>query len=177
MSAFLGKETGSSVAPNTEAEEPATRDTSPVDDEKHNSTSKKEKEQGNNERRPSLHSQKSSPLPEAAPVLGAVGFVSESTGTAQAAASAFKQHPSPPPAHSDHVINDEKHAHVTTEENGSTGIEPVARNKGENAGETAAPGEEDDEIVYPGGFQLGILTFGLCMSTFMIALDNTIIGG
>jgi hypothetical protein len=35
---------------------------------------------------------------------------------------------------------------------------------------------EDDEKKYPGGFALGILTFGLCMATFVVALDNTIIG-
>jgi hypothetical protein len=34
---------------------------------------------------------------------------------------------------------------------------------------------EDGEIVYPGGVQLGLLTFGLCMATFTVALDNTII--
>ena len=36
--------------------------------------------------------------------------------------------------------------------------------------------EPDDDTKYPGGFALGILTFGLCMSTFVVALDNTIIG-
>jgi len=36
--------------------------------------------------------------------------------------------------------------------------------------------EAEDESKYPGGFALGILTFGLCMATFVVALDNTIIG-
>lgn len=40
-----------------------------------------------------------------------------------------------------------------------------------NGGE---PGE-DDETKYPKAFPLAILTFGLCMVTFVIALDNTII--
>jgi hypothetical protein len=170
----LAKETGTSVTPNTEAEdpaEPATGDTSSAEHEKRRSTSNKELEDGNNERKPSLHSQSSSPLPKLAPVLGAVALVSEST-----AASASKQHPSPPLAHSDHVHDGEKHTHVTAQENGSTGIRSVALNDGKNAGATTGSGEEDDEIIYPGGFQLGILTFGLCMATFVIALDNTIIG-
>ena len=36
--------------------------------------------------------------------------------------------------------------------------------------------ETEDESVYPGGAALAILTFGLCMATFVVALDNTIIG-
>jgi len=47
--------------------------------------------------------------------------------------------------------------------------------RGENDGGPAGPGEEDNTMFYPGGFQLGILTFGLCMATFVVALDNTII--
>lgn len=35
--------------------------------------------------------------------------------------------------------------------------------------------EAEDEIKYPKGFQLAILTFGLCLATFVVALDNTII--
>ena len=41
----------------------------------------------------------------------------------------------------------------------------------------AAEDEEVDESKYPGGVALGILTFGLMMATFVVALDNTIIGG
>ena len=36
--------------------------------------------------------------------------------------------------------------------------------------------EKEDETIYPGGAALSLLTFGLCMATFVIALDNTIIG-
>ena len=36
--------------------------------------------------------------------------------------------------------------------------------------------DPEDVTKYPGGFALGILTFGLCMATFVVALDNTIIG-
>lgn len=42
--------------------------------------------------------------------------------------------------------------------------------------QNGAETEADDESKYPGGFALGILTFGLCMATFVVALDNTIIG-
>lgn len=34
---------------------------------------------------------------------------------------------------------------------------------------------EDDETKYPKSYKLAILTFGLCLSTFVVALDNTII--
>ena len=40
----------------------------------------------------------------------------------------------------------------------------------------SAPGaEDDDEIVYPGGLKLVIITLALCLSVFLVALDNTII--
>jgi hypothetical protein len=47
--------------------------------------------------------------------------------------------------------------------------------KGASEGQEAEVGEgnDDDEIVYPGGFQLFILTLGLCLTTFTVALDNT----
>ena len=35
--------------------------------------------------------------------------------------------------------------------------------------------EQNDDSKYPGGGKLAILTFGLCMATFVVALDNTII--
>ena len=35
--------------------------------------------------------------------------------------------------------------------------------------------DQNDDSKYPGGAKLGILTFGLCMAIFVIALDNTII--
>ncbi|KAL9063117.1 MAG: hypothetical protein Q9157_008409 [Trypethelium eluteriae] len=33
----------------------------------------------------------------------------------------------------------------------------------------------EDETIYPGGFKLAILSFGLCLALFVVALDNTII--
>jgi hypothetical protein len=46
------------------------------------------------------------------------------------------------------------------------------------ATEASSAGEagEDDESKYPKALPLAILTFGLCLSTFVVALDNTIIG-
>ena len=35
--------------------------------------------------------------------------------------------------------------------------------------------EQNDDSKYPGGATLAVLTFGLCMATFVVALDNTII--
>ncbi|KAF2731180.1 MFS general substrate transporter [Polyplosphaeria fusca] len=42
-------------------------------------------------------------------------------------------------------------------------------------GEEEAPGDENDESKYLSGYKLGILSLGLCLTTFVIALDNTII--
>lgn len=51
-----------------------------------------------------------------------------------------------------------------------------ANNKGE-AGENKneSLGERPEAIRYPGGTQLTLLTLGLCLTTFVVALDNTII--
>ena len=43
----------------------------------------------------------------------------------------------------------------------------------ETAGDTVD--EQNDDSKYPGGVTLAVLTFGLCMATFVVALDNTII--
>lgn len=46
-----------------------------------------------------------------------------------------------------------------------------------NEKEDTAEGEEaEDESKYPGGVALTLLTFGLCLALFVVALDNTIIG-
>lgn len=47
---------------------------------------------------------------------------------------------------------------------------------GEKAGLEDAEDDVEDESVYPTGFPLTILTVGLFLATFVIALDNTIIG-
>ena len=55
--------------------------------------------------------------------------------------------------------------------------EDVAEEKHADGGSgEGADDEAEDETKYPGGFALAILTFGLCMATFVVALDNTIIG-
>ena len=48
--------------------------------------------------------------------------------------------------------------------------------KAEGAEPTTEEEEQEDELKYPGGFALTILTVGLAMATFVVALDNTIIG-
>ena len=50
----------------------------------------------------------------------------------------------------------------------------VEEKDGESAGDTVDDDQNDDSK-YPGGGKLAILTFGLCMATFVVALDNTII--
>ena len=51
-------------------------------------------------------------------------------------------------------------------------------NGGVTSGEATIEGSEDDdiEVIYPKGLALALLTLGLCLSTFTVALDNTIIG-
>lgn len=45
----------------------------------------------------------------------------------------------------------------------------------EKAGDKPAEEDDDDESKYLSGFKLAILSLGLCLTTFVIALDNTII--
>ncbi|RDW85813.1 hypothetical protein BP5796_04138 [Coleophoma crateriformis] len=42
-------------------------------------------------------------------------------------------------------------------------------------GDDGSEDEDDSNTAYPHGLPLGLLTFGLCMATFTVALDNTII--
>ena len=56
----------------------------------------------------------------------------------------------------------------------NTKIEYTAKEKeGDNAEDTVD--DQNDDSKYPGGGKLALLTFGLCMATFVVALDNTII--
>ncbi|KAF4629471.1 hypothetical protein G7Y89_g8680 [Cudoniella acicularis] len=145
------KETANAVAPETET-------TSPVNVEEHKSTS----------RQPSLHSHPSSPVPEVAPVLGFAGFIGEPTEKAEHAATAFKHHPNIELHEKGHVEEKTSHAHIG-EENGSAGTEaPMVK-------EEESEEEAEEEVVYPGGVTLALLTFGLCLATFTVALDNTIL--
>ena len=55
----------------------------------------------------------------------------------------------------------------------TTGIGPGAVEEREKS--LAENNEPDDESQYPGGLQLALVTIGLALATFVIALDNTII--
>ena len=162
MSEASAKDTENAVLPNPEAASPAT---SPVVDEekshKLNSTSR-------SERSPS------SRLPEPLPVFGADGTVLEPEGKALESAKAPQE---PAVIHDPHQYG-EKDTPIV-DEKGSTETEAtqIRQDGGDTGGETTEEsGEEEDDTVYPGGGQLALLTFGLCIATFTMALDNTIIG-
>lgn len=162
MSGTFAKETANPVPPNPEAESESATNPADEHDEKHKETS----------RSPSLHSKSSRPSDGLAPVAAAGNIVdlpSEAQSTLVNTAN-----PSPPPGRTeDRAHRDEKHSHVI-ETNGSSDTEAPAARDGDIA-EPNTENAEQDEIVYPGGLQLGLLTFGLCMATFTVALDNTII--
>lgn len=56
------------------------------------------------------------------------------------------------------------------DEGSTTLADPVAPGT-----EDALNSEEEETPEYPSGLKLALLTFGLCMATFTVALDNTII--
>ncbi|MCJ1286960.1 hypothetical protein MMC26_006307 [Xylographa opegraphella] len=71
---------------------------------------------------------------------------------------------------------------TTNEKDEHIAVDPAYAVNSENtSAEVVAAKESDDEVEvqddrdYPNGFTLGTLTFGLCLATFVIALDNTII--
>jgi hypothetical protein len=72
-----------------------------------------------------------------------------------------------PPAAAGAPDTDEKHAAEIHDE-------ALARRASTSASSAGEPGE-DDESKYATGLPLHLLTFGLTLSTFVIALDNTII--
>ena len=154
------------VAPSTTAESvPAT----PVNDEKHIPTSLVDGEKRHSiEERPSLKHHASSPFPAEAPVLGAAGIVLESEEKANAAATAFKNHQSPP-AHHEHG---EKGQDVVAENGGATTSTGTTTTEAELTQEESEA-EADNEIVFPGTTQLALLTFGLCIATFTVALGES----
>jgi len=61
----------------------------------------------------------------------------------------------------------------TKQEQGNTN-EKTAEQRGNDATDDTVD-EQNDESKYPGGAKLAVLTFGLCMAIFVVALDNTII--
>ena len=55
-------------------------------------------------------------------------------------------------------------------------VKPAKENHGVSEKEEAkAGGPEDEEIEYPHGLKLAIILSALCLSVFLVALDNTII--
>lgn len=72
------------------------------------------------------------------------------------------------------VVADTDATRTAQEKEAETDLLPTAS----RATEASSIGEagEDDESKYPKALPLAILTFGLCLSTFVVALDNTIIG-
>lgn len=99
-------------------------------------------------------------------MLGAVGFVGEPKEKAEHAAKAFKHH----------AVVDERHVHEDhaaqiSDKEGSAGTSaPIVQD-----GEQETEGEDDDDVVYPGQLQLSLLTLGLCLATFTVALGTLII--
>jgi hypothetical protein len=168
MSDVPARRTEETVVPETDPEAPATSPVDTVHDEKRNSTSS----------RPPLHHYASSPVPVVAPVFGAVGIFGEPLEKALSAASAFKHHQSPPPAHHEHEhehgLGHDQDGEKTTqavEEPGSSSENAPGKPDGVTTSEESEV-ESEVEVIYPGRFQLGLLTIGLCLSTFAIALGR-----
>jgi hypothetical protein len=134
--------------------------TSPVESEPRNSTT----------RRPSLHQHVSSPLPDVAPVLGAAGWVGEPSEKAEHAATAFKHHVSPTVTQTGTNDSEKAHNEEVQPLEGNESPATTATKVGDEDTPRESDGEGDDEVVYPGGTQLALLTFGLCLATFTVAL-------
>lgn len=138
---------------------PSARSSAPVaDDEKHISTTS---------------SDESSPLPSSHPQPATAGAGGESDEKAHEAGEALKNQPT---TTADSVPDQETPENekriIADKENGSAGTtEHIVPQEGEDGVKDRGEGGEP-AIVYPGGFQLGILTFGLCMATFVVALGR-----
>jgi hypothetical protein len=97
--------------------------------------------------------------------------VSESDPTVEAGAAATDLQNKP----ATHQYDGEKSSHLI-EEDASAGTNAAMVEKSgvvEGNEELGNEEEDQDNVTYPGGLQLGLLTFGLCMATFTVALDNT----
>ncbi len=71
-------------------------------------------------------------------------------------------------------VNNTDHSRRAEEKEAQADLVPTASRATEASSVEEAG--EDDESKYPKALPLAILTFGLCLSTFVVALDNTIIG-
>ncbi|KAF7860650.1 hypothetical protein EAF04_008169 [Stromatinia cepivora] len=118
-------------------------------------------------------SRPSSPVPDVAPTVGDAGVVYEDKEKADAAPTSFKHDPSETPADHQHApLDPEKGYH----ENASAETDaPTVEKGGVVGGTEESRREDDDKNHYISGAPLALLTFGLCMATFTVALDNTII--
>ena len=98
-----------------------------------------------------------------------------------------KQAPSPEsvdPSTSSTQVTEEKEKPESATDNGSPGVAATSGGKTEDGGPAETKegegaentvDEQNDDSKYPSGTVLALLTFGLCMATFVVALDNTII--
>lgn len=116
------------------------------------------------------------PVPEVVPVLGAGGIVGERSEKAEEDAGAFRsgttelERKEESRSEDSTVDNHDEKGYVSEKdtpvvEKGVVGGEADARRENTD-------GEEDDEVVYPGKLQLGLLTLGLCLATFTVALGE-----
>ncbi|CAD6446609.1 fa99eeed-0d79-433d-9188-ef55d8ac1cba [Sclerotinia trifoliorum] len=92
---------------------------------------------------------------------------------ADTAATSFKHHPSETPADHQYASEDLEKGYYGNE-SAETNVR-IFKKGGVVGGTEESSGEDDDENHYISGVLLGLLTFGLCMATFTVALDNTII--
>jgi hypothetical protein len=105
-------------------------------------------------------------------------LVLEDEEKADAAATAFKhlQSPAPTTTHENGTAHEEKQRHVVAE----NGVPTTGTGTGTGTGTTTeteltqggSEEEADDEVVFPGNTQLALLTFGLCVATFTVALGE-----
>jgi hypothetical protein len=160
MSDSFAKETAIAVPQDPEAEPESATSPAYDLDEKHKETSSG-----------SLHSKSSGRSHRLEPPA-ATGNTTELPSEAQSTL-VDNTNPSPPHGH-ETAQHDEKRTH-TIEQNGLSKADEVPTVKDGEVADSTAENAEEDEIVYPGGLQLGLLTFGLCMATFTVALDNTIV--
>lgn len=87
--------------------------------------------------------------------------------------SAASDEPSTATQSTDIKEHNEKEEEVAASEKNIENAGPAAEKESEDIRDTVD--EQNDDSKYPGGGALAILTFGLCMATFVVALDNTII--
>jgi hypothetical protein len=123
-------------------------------------------------------------VPVVSPGPGDVGFVRESPRRAEEAANVFKYHPleeekyGPLADHSGKPRENNEAGSGVVEYYGTpttneTKVKAPATVSRDDRGEIE--GEKGEKSVdYPSGIKLGLVTFGLCLTTFCVTLDNTV---